>query len=281
MKKSTLIIRMFLIFGMSLIAVSCVEKLPVATEPNIEEQGVCLLKAVMEDESFVWTLPESRIGIYSESSANSCWSPRADCIGKGGEAEIFGPEAKGKVYAYWPYSEEGYAPCADGRVRIPSEQKWHGSFESHIAANTPCLVACVENGRLSFRRHCGALHIKIMMDFSEDVQSIVLSSGDDICGDYDVSSLATDRLTGGGKSITVTGIDRPSSPSKPLDVWIMLAPGTYNGLFISVSAGEETATAMIAGEIRIESGKQTEVDAKEENHNFESGDFTGEEVEFD
>ena len=120
-----------------------------------------------------------------------------------------------------------------------------------------------------------------MMDFSQDVQSIVLSSGDDICGDYDVSSLATDRLTGGGESITVTGIDRPSSPSKPLDVWIMLPPGTYNGLFISVSAGEETATAIIAGEIRIESGKQTEVDAKEENHNFGGGDFEGEEVEFD
>lgn len=260
---------------------SCVEKLPVAVEPEIENQGVCLLKVQMEDESFVWTAGDSEIGVYSDSGANSRWSLRSNCEGKSGEVEFFGPEAKGAVYACLPYSPEGYSPCAVGRISIASEQKWYDGFEAHLKGNTPYMVAFAEDGKLVFRQHCGALRVRIKMNFTKNVQEVVLSAPEKICGDYDVSSLATDRLTGGGESITVTGIDRPSSPSKPLDVWIMLPPGTYNGLFISVSAGEETATAIIAGEIRIESGKQTEVDAKEENHNFESGDFTGEEVEFD
>mgnify|MGYP006956029642 FL=1 len=281
MKKSILI-GMLMMVGMFLTALSCVERLPVEAEPELAEQGVCLLRAQMvEDDSFVWTLPESRIGVYSGSSANSCWTPRAYCIGKSGEAEIFGPEAKGEVYAYWPYSEEGYSPCADGRVRIPSEQKWHDSFESHIAGNAPHLVACAEDGRLRFRRHCGALHVRVMMDFVQNVQNIVLNSEDDICGDYDVSGLAEEKLVNGGKSIRLTGIDRPAGASEPLDVWIMLPPGTYSGLFVTVSGGEETATAVIDGSVRIESGRQTEADASERRNDYEGGDFVGEVVEFD
>ncbi len=273
--------RSILLFGMLLTAVSCVEKLPVAAEPEVAEQGVCLLRAQMEDGSFVWTLPDARVGIYSESSANSCWSPRAAYVGKIGEVEIFGPEAKGTVYAYWPWSEEGYSPCADGRVRIPSEQKWYDGFEAHMSGNSPCLVARAENGRLHFRRHCGALHVRVAMDFTRNVQGIVLSSADEICGDYDVSGLADERLVNGGKSIRLTGIDAPASVACPLEAWLMLPPGTYGGLFISVSAGDESVTAVIEGVVRVESGKQTDVDARERRHDYEGGDFEGEEVEFD
>lgn len=263
------------------IAASCTERLPVPVQPDLTDQGICVLRAEMDDPGFVWDAVKSKIGIYSASGENMSWSIRSIYDGKTGEAEIFGREARGKVYAYYPYSAEGYTPCAEGRVNIPSAQKWFDTFDGHINGNTTCLVAAAEDGKLSFRQVCGCIHIRIAIDFPENIRRVVLSAEDFICGDYYIGSGQSQRLTDGGKSITVSGIDSPSSIASPLDVWFMLPPGTYKGLFVSVSGQNESVTSVLENTITVESGKQCDADAREQRHDYGAGDFEGEKVDFD
>jgi len=273
--------KLFISFAALLSVLSCTEKLPVTPDPAVDNQGICLVNVTMEDDTITWSALNSKIGVYSNSTTNAQWRLRSIYDGRTGIAEFFGEAATGSVYAYYPYSSDGYAPCATGRVNVAAEQKWCDSYASHMQVNSPYMVAVVRDGALQFKENLGAVHVKVKMDFPENIQYISLSASEFISGDYDVTGEAYERITGGTKSIKLNGIDKPSSLAEPLEAWIALPPGTYSGLFLTVAGDKESITAVIDDGLKIVAGAQTEVDAKEQHHDYDGSDFEGEPVEFD
>jgi len=273
--------KIFISLTTLLAVLSCTEKLPVASDPSVDNQGVCLVKVTMEDASFTWSALNSKIGVYSGSGANAEWRLRSSYDGRTGMAEFFGEAATGTVYAYYPYSSEGYVPCAEGRVNVPAEQKWCDSFAGHMKLNNPYMVAAFKDGTVKFKENLGAIHVKVKMDFPENVQYISLSASEFISGNYDVTGEAYERITDGGKTIKLTDINKPTTVATPLEAWILLPPGTYSGLFLTVSGANESITAIIEDGLKIVAGSQSEVDAKEQHHDYDGDDFEGIPVEFD
>lgn len=273
--------KIFISLTTLLAVLSCTEKLPVTPDPSVENQGICLVNVTMENTSFIWSAINSKMGVYSSAGANSEWRLRSMYDGCTGAAEFFGEAATGSIYAYYPYSSEGYAPCAQGRVYVPAEQKWCESFTAHMNYNNPYMVAALRDGDFLFKENLGAVHVSVKMDFPENIQYVSLSASEYISGNYDITGEAYERITQGSKSIRVYGIDKPSTIAAPLDVWIMMPPGTYSGLFLAVAGDNESITAIIDDGLQIVAGAQTEVDAREEHHDYEGGDFEAETVDFD
>lgn len=232
-------------------------------EPYVPEQGRCTFMVQMEDQAFVWDAVKSKIGVYSENGDNVAYSLRGIYDGRGGEVEFFGPSTKGVVNAYYPYVKEGYDACRHGRIRVPSQQKWFDSFNDALKGNMPFMVASNNDGKLYFKQVCGALHIKTRMDFPGKVSSVTLSGN---------------NLT---EPVTVYGIEKETSIANPLDIWVVLEQGLYDGFILSVNGESSAVTAIIEGDYSIEGSRQTDVDAREQYHDYGGSDFEGEEVEFD
>lgn len=257
MRKSFLIV-------LALAAVlSCTENSRRPLEPSVPDLGTCIMRVRMDDPSFSWDAVHSKIGVYSDSGENVPYSLRSIYNGSNDVVEFFGPAAKGTIHAYYPYSRDGYASCLEDRVSIPSEQKWYSSSEAALAANMPYMVATDEDGIMVFRQTCGLLHVSVKVDFPENITSLTLSGN---------------GLEG---VISMVGIDRPSSVAAPLDVWFVLGEGSYDGFILSVSGLDESITAIMEGEYEIVASAQTDAEAREKYHDYDGGDFTGEEVEFD
>lgn len=101
------------------------------------------------------------------------------------------------------------------------------------------------------------------MDFPGKVSSVTLSGN---------------NLT---EPVTVYGIEKETSIANPLDIWVVLEQGLYDGFILSVNGESSAVTAIIEGDYSIEGSRQTDVDAREQYHDYGGSDFEGEEVEFD
>lgn len=244
-------------------ALSCTKYSNRYQEPYVPEQGRCTFTVQMDDPAFTWDAVKSKIGVYSETGANVAYSLRSMYDGRSGEVEFFGPATKGIVTAYYPYVKEGYDACREGGVSVPAQQKWCESFESALKSNMPFMVSVNNDGKLYFRQTCGALHMRVKIDFPELVNSVTLSG----------NSLA--------EPVTVVGIDKTASVAQPLDVWVILEEGSYDGFILSVAGASSAVTAIIEGDYTITASAQTDVEAREKYHDYGGSEFEGEEVEFD
>lgn len=244
-------------------ALSCTKISNRYNEPYVQEHGRCIFSVQMEDSDFVWDAVKSKIGVYSETGDNVAYSLRSCYDGCRGEVEFFGPATKGIVNAYYPYTKEGYEACREGKIKVPSQQKWYNNFAEALQFNMPYMVASNNDGKLFFKQDCGALHISIKIDFPEEVCSVTLSGSNIL------------------EPITVTEIDRTVSIATPLDIWVILEQGSYDGLILSVVGVKSAVTAIIEGEYEIEACRQVNVEAKEQYHDYGGSDLEAEEVEFD
>lgn len=247
----------------------------------VDDSGTFLFTASVESlgGEWRWDAALCKVGLYTENDNNALFQPRASYDGKSGEAQIFGPAVNGQAYAYLPYSLYGYPPAKEGCMLLGAEQDYFPGAIAQIEGNTPVLVAAAgDDGRLEFRHMCGALHLKVKIHFSENVQRLALTANEPVCGYLNVQD---GTIADGGNSLVVKGIDRPCTESSPLDVWVMLPEGSYSGLYITVSGETESISTVLEGDITITTGEESPATVSEKKNSYEGSDFDSEEVSYD
>lgn len=274
MKKTAILITL-------LALVSCTEKY-ISQDLNVyvAPQGRCIFTASVTPLSGTWTwsAASSAVGVYGNGVSNARYQPRAAFDGATGTAEIFGEGVVGQAYAYMPYTSEGLDAAAKGCTPLPKVQKYCNDAVSQIESNCILVAAAGEDGLFDFRYPCGTLHLQIKINFEEHVQRVNLSANEPLCGWLDVmdGSMVTPYYT-----VSVTGIDKACTESKPLDVWIMLPEGTYTGLYVTVAGKKESISTVVEGTFNVPAGGECIATARENNNNYSGTDFEGEEVDYD
>jgi len=275
--------RLFSILAASAAILSCTE--PYKT-PDIayyvDEGGTFIFKASVEplSGSWVWDASTSKIGIYADNRENVAFVPRRNYDGVSPEAEVFGPAASGKVFAYFPYRAGGYEPAKYGCMELPLEQKYYEDAVSQIEGNTPVMVTAAEDrDYLRFRHHCGAMRLQVKINFSENLRTLTLSANEPVSGWLDLSG--SGEMQNPSRSVKVIGIDKPCTEDSPAIVWIMLPEGSYSGVYITAAGETESISTIVPGEFVIEAGQECNATAQEEKNEYGGNYFEGEEVNYD
>ena len=263
--------------------VSCTKPfVPKETNYYVDDKGSFLFTASVETLSgnWIWDAARSKVGIYTPGASNVAFLPRAAYDGLSGAAQLMGPPVEGQAFAYLPWSKNGNDAAAHGCQLLPSIQRYYPEALTHIENNTPVLAAAAdESGNIIFRNLCGALHLRISIQFHENVQRVVLSANEPLCGWLSV--------TGGGfvnpaTSVSVEEIDRPCSVSAPLDVWVMLPEGTYTGLYLTVAGATESISTVLDGSATVSAREESPgATVQEKKNSYDGSDFEGEEVDYD
>ena len=249
----------------------------------VTDEGTGIFTAEVESlsEPWVWDAVRSKIGVYAGNAENVLYIPRKAYDGASGEAQIMGSPVAGKAYAYIPYRSVGIDAVQSGRTPIPAEQTFFESATAQIEGNTVLVAAADEDGKLYFRHHCGALHLKLIISFPETVERLILGANEPVCGYLDITGTAEERITLPGYSVTVSSIGKPSTEAAPLDVWVMLPEGDYSGLYLTISGATTSLSTVVADQLSVITGEETIVDVREEKNEYGNPDFEGEEVTYD
>lgn len=262
---------------------SCTQRyVPKETNYYVDDAGTCLFTAEVEQlsgEEWTWSAACSKVGVYADDAANVVFQPRVAYDGTTGWAQLMGPAVKGQAYAYLPYRKGGSSAAQEGCLELPLEQSYCTDAVSQIEMNTPVLVAAAdENGHFDFRYLCGALHIKVKIEFLEKVERLTLTANEPVGGYMHVVSRSFIQES---YSVSVVGIDLPCTESNPLDVWVMLPEGTFTGLYVTVAGATESISTVLEGEVCIKAGDETEAVAQEKKNDYHGSDFDAEEVDYD
>ena len=263
---------------------SCTEAYIPQPDPYVPAPGTCVFKAQVElpGGEWIWDAVHDKVGVYADNLTNAPFQPRAAFDGKSGTIELMGEGAMGQAYAYLPYSFYGEDSVREGRQSLPESQGYQNNAMDQILQNTTLVAAADEDGFFRFRYLCGALHIQVKMHFGENVQRVTLSSSEPITGWLDVTGEKEVPLSHPGYSVSITGIDRPCTGDSPLDVWVMLPEGSYNGFSITVAGATESLSTVIEGTFKIQAGEETGTAiAQEKRNEYDGGYLEGEKVDYD
>ena len=275
--------RLFIAFVAFSAILSCTQAYIPQPDPYVPEPGTCVFKAQVEfpDGQWVWDAVHDKVGVYADNLTNALFQPRAAFDGKSGVIELMGEGAIGQAYAYFPYSSHGEEAAREGRQPLSEHQSYQSSAIEQIKHNTTFVAAADEDGLFRFRCLCGALHIQVKMQFSEPVQSLTLASSTPVTGLLDVTGAKQEAITHPGYIVSVTEIDRPCTENSPLDVWVMLPEGSYNGLSITVAGATESLSTVIEGTFQLRSAQETSISAEEKKIDYDGGYLEGEDVDYD
>lgn len=277
-----------LFFAGILALASCTQKYTPVPDPEVKDGGQYLFTASIAElpwaDAYVWNAKKDVVGIYAGNESNCKYVLRNSCDGKSGDVEIYGPEVSGDAYAYFPYTEEGVASLEEGRIVIPSSQTYCTSAAELIRTHTSLAGAC-SDGKVTLCYMAGVLCVNLKVDFEHNVNEVILSCKQDICGRLDISGKAQERMTEASNTITLTGIDQPCSEASPLQLRFMLPEGDYTEIFVTANSSDESVMAAIksAQPIHIALCRETVVDAEvsAEEHDYSGSDFEEEPVHFD
>ena len=281
--------RKAILFFAGIIALaSCTQKYTPVPDPEVKEGGQYLftanIAALPWADAYVWNAKKDIVGIYAGNESNCKYVLRNSCDGKSGDVEIYGPEVSGDAYAYFPYTADGVSSLEEGRIIIPSQQHYCTSTAELIQTHSTLVGAC-SDGKVTLCYMAGVLCVNLKVDFEHNVNEVILSCKQDICGRLDISGKAQERMTEASNTITLTGIDQPCSEASPLQLRFMLPEGDYTEIFVTANSSDESVMAAIksAQPIHIALCRETVADAEvsAEEHDYSGSDFEEEPVHFD
>lgn len=280
MRKSILFVTLAAVLA------SCTQEYTPVPDPKIPDGGQYLFTASIEDlpwsGAYVWNAKKDFVGIYADNESNCKYVLRNAFDGKSGKVEIYGPQVQGDVYAYFPYGTDGLSSLEEGRIEIPAQQKYCSSVAELIQTNSTQVGVC-DDGEVNLHYMAGVLCVNIKVDFEHNVNQVVLTCKQNICGRLDISGKAKERLTQASNTITLTGLDLPCSEATPLQARFMLPEGDYTEIFVTASSTDESVMASVKSTQTISLCKETEANAEvsAEEHDYSGGDFEEEIVHFD
>ena len=264
--------KIFIILSVALTAAACSGKLNIPDQPEVPASKTFELSANMSSYSgeFLWS-PGKAIGIYgSLQGSNAKYVPYNEYLGKGGVIKMYGPEVDGTLYAYFPYSAEGYEAVADGLVPYASVQTYRASAAEHFSENT-VLVAQQENGVFDFAIRSGLVKFEVDVDFAGEVKSVVLVSGlNYLSGNFAIDPQADQPVTEGGKTLTVCGMGVQNGK---FDVYFALPEGSYETLQLSVHTDAESVSKPVNGVVPVRAGEVTSMTVVDEAYEYTGSDF--------
>ena len=283
----------------SLALVSCVERIPEKEMPNVDNGVITMVKATVEPltlkgatgvGNYSWKETHN-IGIYGTTiGENECYLPVKSTIGDN-EAYFFGNPVGGNMIVYMPYVSSGSAAALDGRVIVPVQQKYYASPFDHLMYNSTFLAETKADA-VTFDYHAGLVKVELHYDIQNLTSVSVLvgnvtSNGgyDDYCaGEIAVDKYAEQYLVNGTNHVTITGFPEGTNTTldKPLTVWALLAPGTYENLVVELSNADMTISTPVKGPFVVEKCAICEniCEAQEVKYDNGIGDFEGENGEF-
>ena len=244
--------KIFLLFGISAALISCSKNSGQADELSVTNPSSCILSVEVEGygTSHLWT-QNDMFGIYgSEKGTNIRYIVESVNFGSDGQTRIYGVGAEGNIIGYYPYRESGYDAVALGRQPLPCTQVFTDSPEKQLKSNS-ILVAEAQDGKLSFTYECGILHLHMTTDIEGTVSSVSLTSMNALCGDLQVIGEEA-IIHNPSNEIGISGINLPCTQETPLDLYFMLAPGTYSDLFITLNSDMESVVKPVETTLIIE-----------------------------
>ena len=283
----------------SLALVSCTERIPEKEMPNVDNGVITMVKATVEPLTLkgatgtgIYKWNETHIiGIYGTAKGeNECYLPVKSTMGDN-EAYFFGNSVGGYMTIYMPYLSEGSTTALDGRVTIPATQHYYESPFDHLMYNSTFL-ANTKSEEVTFKYYAGLVKIELQYDF-ENVKEVSLLIGnvtagggyDDYCvGDLAIDSTVEEYLVNGENKVTINGLPEGTSTTieKPLVLWAMMAPGTYENFSVEITYGDNVTSTPVKGPFVVEPCAIAEkvCVAKEVKYDNGVGDFEGEDGEF-
>lgn len=294
MKSALYILAIF-----SLALVSCTERIPETTMPDVDNGAITMIKATVEPLSlegidgvgiYKWNDTHS-LGIYGTAKGeNECYTPVKSTTGDN-EAYFYGNVVGGDLTIYMPYNAEGSENALTGRVAVPAIQNYYADPFDHLMYNST-LLATALTSEVTFAHYAGLVKLELQFDIN-DITSVALQVGnvtldggydENLAGDLSVQEDAELPLINGVNRIVIEnfpeGID--TTIAQPLTLWAALAPGSYENLVVEISNAEATIAAPVKGPFVVNRRGVCEHTcvAKKVEHNNSTDDFESEEGEF-
>ena len=283
----------------SLALVSCTERIPEKSMPDVDNGVITMIKASVEPlqlegvpgvGNYKWNETHT-IGIYGTAAGeNACYLPVKTTLGSN-EAQFFGNEVGGDMTIYMPYVSGGSEAALSGRVPVPTQQNYYADALEHFMYNSTFL-ASARVGEVQFGYHAGLVKIELHYN-TENITSVAVTVGNiDATGRYDdylAGDIATDDdteeyLVNGKNRIVVSNFPEGvnSTIENPLTVWAVLAPGVYENLVIEMANADGFTSTPVKGPFVVEKCAlcETVCAAKEIKYDNGVGDFEGESGEF-
>ena len=272
--------------------VSCNVPLPDVTEPEVTTNAVSKVtvsfpalevEGVDHDYEFVWDA-STYIGAYgSVKGSNEKYAATVETVGLS-TAEFFGDAIEGNLTLYIPYSNKGDKAVEAGRLEIPTTQVYNADPLSMLCNTIKYIgVATSENPEASFDYEAGLLKIKLAVSatsiesVSAQVKTINAANDAYPCGWYSLFEDVTPRMINESTTVTVSYIaGKSSTPSAPLTVWAVVAPGTYENIVVSVKDGEKVIDSFVKGPFVVEKRKISEVVVTADRYGYGVEDFEAE-----
>lgn len=288
MKKMNMFLKAAFMVPCLIMVSSCTIKYIPPVDPQPQDEGRYMFMANIEEtpwtEPYVWDASHDAVGIYAGNESNCKYVLRDSYDACTGQVQIYGPAVTGKAYAYFPYSADGVSSLLEGRLVIPQHQNYCiGAY--HALSSQSVRVGYCENDAVSLRYMAGVLTVSLKVDFESNVDEVILTCKQDICGNLDVSGLAEQRLTEASNSISMSISGLPCSEDDPLPLSFVLPAGEYTEIYVTVNGVGESVTAQVktTDAVIVEASRETvavaEVAAQE--HDYSGSDFEEEIVHFD
>ena len=270
---------------------SCTKPLPEVTEPEVTTNAVSKVtvtfpaldvEGVDEVYEFEWNA-NTYIGAYgSVQGSNEKYAATVETVGLS-TAEFYGDAIEGNLTLYIPYSNKGDKAIEAGRLEIPAVQTFNEDPLTMLCNTIKYIgVATSENPQASFDYEAGLLKIQLKVSASS-VESVAaqvktVAKGDaHPAGWYSLFENVTPRMTNASESVTVSYINgKRSTPSAPLTVWAVVAPGTYENIVVSVKDGEKVVNSYVKGPFVVEKRKVCNVVVTADKYGYGIDDFEAE-----
>lgn len=276
--------------------VSCTKPLPEVVEPEITTNAVSkitvtfpelTIEGVAESYEFEWDA-NTYIGAYgSVQGSNEKYAATTETVGLS-TAEFYGDAIEGNLTLYIPYSNKGDKAVAEGRLEIPVVQTYNADPLNMLRNTIKYIgVATSENPQAEFGYEAGLLKIqlKVVASSVESVSAHVktTNANNDAhpCGWYSLFENVTPRMKYESDAVTVSYINGlRATPSAPLTVWAVVAPGTYENIVVSVVDGQKVIDTFVKGPFVVEKCKVCDVVVTTDRYGYGVNDFEAENGEY-
>lgn len=223
--------------------------------PSVEEGNeVATLEVTEEANAHVWAKTD-KLGVFgTEGGSNAKYTLFNESVDQT-EGKFYGPEVLGDVYAYYPWVEGATSNGSQLELAFPSVQVYNADVKGQFAQNAAVLVAKAVDGALEFLYPLGCFGIGIKGDV--DVQAVTLSSkskplSGTLALDYE-NNFAVSAANNSSRSVKLV-VENPVHVDMdvPTTFYLMIPPGTYDDLVISIDTNEGTFGKDLVGEYTVE-----------------------------
>lgn len=282
MKSALCIVAIF-----SLALVSCVQRLPEKEMPTIDNGAITMVKATVKPlnvegltgtGAYKWD-GKTSLGIYGTTGGvNECYLPVKSTAGNNA-AFFYGNVVAGDLTIYAPYSEEGGQKALEGRIDVPSVQKYYANPFDHVMYNSSFL-GTTQSSEVEFDYYTGLVKILVKYDI-ENIASVRLLVGNlhdgfssYISGELSVIDGLIDENCNPSNMVTIEefGNGVNSTIANPLVVWASVAPGMYENFVVEITNKDNvTISAPVAGPFEVKACAVASKDCVAEKVDHDNG----------